>query len=255
VAVLEGYASGADLNRAHRAVWESKKTLQVLYRDYHHRLLGACPENGPILDIGGGTAHSKSVRRDIVTADILPFDGIDVVCDAHHLPFQDNAFSGIVMLDVLHHLNEPVVFLKEAARVLRPGGRLAMIEPGMSWLSYPFYRHLHQEPADMAVNPFDPIVATGKKDAFDSNQALPTLLFDRAENRAQVRKIVPELSLVSLSWFSLFAFPLSGGFKPWCLLPAGLTAPLVRLEDSLPAAVRRRLGFRVFIVLEQNSKA
>src|SRR5438046_2787234 len=138
----------------YRRIWDDKPILRKLYADYHRRMLSRCGE-GPILDIGGGTANIKDIRKDVISIDILPFPGIDVTCDAHQMPFRDGYFAGIVMLDVLHHLGRPVSFLQEAARVLRPGGKLIMIEPGMSPVSYPFYRHIHEEPADMSVDPFE----------------------------------------------------------------------------------------------------
>lgn len=234
----------------HRRVWQEKPTLRLLYADYHRRLLDACPP-GPLLDIGGGTAHLKASRPDAVSIDILPFPGIDVAADAHRLPFRSSHFAGIVMLDVLHHLERPIEFLREAARVLRRGGVLAMIEPGMSPLARPFYDRFHQEPVDMSANPFEPAASAGPRDPFDSNQAIPTLIFERPENRSELARRVPELALRRVEWLSLLAYPLSGGFKPWCLVPAGLAKALVAVEDALPAAVRRACGFRLFAVLER----
>jgi SAM-dependent methyltransferase len=88
----------------------------------------------------------KDSRPDVITSDILSFPGIDVVADAHRLPFADQSFAGAVMLDVLHHLERPIEFLKEASRVLKPGGRLAMIEPAMTVVARRFYHHFHVEP-------------------------------------------------------------------------------------------------------------
>lgn len=164
----------------HRRVWESKAVLRTVYADYYRRLLAACPGDGRLLDIGGGSAHMKDFHVDVTTLDILPFPGIDVVADAHELPFADAAFSGIVMLDVLHHLERPVAFLREAARVLRPGGRLAMMEPGISPVSWWFYHFVHQEPVVMSQDPFAMTERQPHKDPFDSNQAIPTLMFARA---------------------------------------------------------------------------
>jgi SAM-dependent methyltransferase len=234
-------------------MWETKPTLRVIYRDYHRRLLNACPP-GRVLDIGGGSAHVKHYRRDVTSADILPFPGIDVVCDAHALPFADGAFSGIVMLDVLHHLERPVDFLGEVARALRPGGVLAMIEPGMTTLSYPFYRYMHQEPADLRADPFKPASTRADKDPWDSNQAIPTLLFARDLNASEVLRQVPNLRLVAMDWLSILAYPLSGGFKPWCLVPARAAEWLIRLEDRLPRGVRQHTAFRLFVVLERSTR-
>ena len=45
------------------------------------------------------------------------------------LPFPDASFSGAVMLNALHHVPEPARALAEAARVLRPGYALVVVEP------------------------------------------------------------------------------------------------------------------------------
>lgn len=155
------------------------------------------------------------------------------------------------MLDVLHHLERPVTFLSEAARVLRPGGTLAMIEPGMSAVSTPFYDRFHQEPVDMTANPFEPVLTSGPRDPFDSNQAIPTLLLRNQENRAELARRVPELSLKHIEWLSLLAYPLSGGFKSWCLVPSWLVSSLIKIEDRMPALVRRTFGFRIFAIFER----
>ena len=49
--------------------------------------------------------------------------------DAEHLPFGDGAFDAVLIRDLLHHVPDRHATLKEALRVLRPGGRLTVIEP------------------------------------------------------------------------------------------------------------------------------
>jgi ubiquinone/menaquinone biosynthesis C-methylase UbiE len=49
--------------------------------------------------------------------------------DATRLPFADGAFDAVLVRDVLHHVDARAALVVEAARVLRPGGRLAVIEP------------------------------------------------------------------------------------------------------------------------------
>ncbi len=244
--------SSADRAGHQREVWDTKPTLRTVYADFHRRLERACPA-GPLLDIGGGSAHFKDYRPDVVSTDILPFTGIDVVADAHSMPFDADTFSGIVMLDVLHHLQRPVAFLREAARVLRVGGRLAMIEPGMSAVSRVFYDRLHHEPVDMRADPFAETVAQSGDDPWDSNQAIPSLMFGSAEGRRRLAAVAPDLRVVSATWLSLFAYPLSGGFKRWCLVPDALTRPLIALEDRLVPILGPALAFRLFVVLEKTS--
>jgi SAM-dependent methyltransferase len=245
-------APGLDIRTVEqRRVWEEKPNLRVIYADFHKRLEAACPP-GKILDIGGGSAHFKDYRPDIVSLDILPFEGIDVVADAHDMPFEAASFAGIVMLDVLHHLQRPVVFLREAARVLKPGGRLAMIEPGMSRVARHVYDRFHHEPADMSADPFAEQQTQSGDDPWDSNQAIPSLMFATAAARARVEATVPELKVVSVEWLALFAYPLSGGFKRWSLMPAGLVRPVLKVENALMPVLGSTLAFRQFIVLERR---
>jgi len=234
----------------HRAQWERKKAIRLLYRDFHRQLVNSCPA-GPVLDIGSGTAHIKDFRPDIVSADILSFPGIDVVTDAHCLPFPNAMFAGVVMLDVLHHLERPVEFLKEASRVLRPGGRLAMIEPAMTMLARRFYDRFHEEPVDMSADPFADVPINPDRDPFDANQAIPTLLFATEAARKRVEQIIPAFRVRSVEWQSLFAYPMSGGFQKWSLVPGALVGPMLALEERIPKAVRRHLAFRMMVVLER----
>jgi SAM-dependent methyltransferase len=242
-----------DLNERqlnHRAIWRKKKALRQLYRDYLRQLIESCPD-GRILEIGGGTAHIKELRPDIISTDILSFPGIDVVSDAHRLPFGDRAFSGIVMLDVLHHMERPVDFLQEAARLLDRGGRLAMMEPAMSKLGRWFYERFHEEPVDMTVDPYALLSTDPDRDPFDANQAIPTLLFGDAASRKRFESAVPSLRVRSVDWQSLFAYPLSGGFQPWSLIPGAAVAPMLAVERRLPRAIRQHLAFRIMVVLER----
>lgn len=241
-----------DRTLAQRAIWDAKPTLRAIYSDFHARLNAACPQ-GRVLDIGGGSAHFKDYRPDVVSLDILRFPGIDVVADAHALPFAAGTFSGIVMLDVLHHLQQPIVFLREAARVLAPGGRLAMIEPGMSRVARHFYDRFHHEPADMSADPFAEHANQSGDDPWDSNQAIPTLLFSTKAAQARVHAAVPELRVTTVEWLSLFAYPLSGGFKRWCLVPRAAIRPMLAVERRLLGTLGPTLAFRQFIVLERRT--
>ena len=181
----------------------------------------------------------------------MSFPGIDVVADAHRLPFRDEVFAGVVMLDVLHHLERPIEFLKEASRVLKPGGRLAMIEPAMTTLARRFYDRFHEEPVDMNADPFAPVAINPDRDPFDANQAIPSLLFATAPARRRVEQTIPSLRVRSVEWQSLFAYPMSGGFQNWSLIPAALVGPMLAFEKRMPGPVRKHLAFRMMVVLER----
>lgn len=48
---------------------------------------------------------------------------------AYALPFKDSSFDHVIVRDVIHHLDAPPAMLREARRVLQPGGRLDVLEP------------------------------------------------------------------------------------------------------------------------------
>lgn len=48
---------------------------------------------------------------------------------AEALPFPDAHFDGAVIFNALHHVPDPAAALREAARILVPGGTLVVVEP------------------------------------------------------------------------------------------------------------------------------
>lgn len=55
--------------------------------------------------------------------------GASVRGDAHRLPFPDGAFDRIIASEVLEHLPDDAAAIRELARVLRPGGTIAVTVP------------------------------------------------------------------------------------------------------------------------------
>lgn len=50
------------------------------------------------------------------------------------LPFPDESFDSVFVLDVLEHVQDDVAMLREIHRTLRPGGTLVMTVPALPWL-------------------------------------------------------------------------------------------------------------------------
>lgn len=184
--------------------------------------------------------------------DLVQTPWLDVIADGQHLPFKDNSFSNIVMVDLIHHIEYPKKMFLEISRVLKKGGRVIAIEPAITPFSWIFLKLFHPEPIDMDANPLLDGIVNAYRDPFDANQALPTLLFEKYKDRFE--REIPDLKIIHISKLSFFAYPLSGGFRPWCLIPSRLIKPLLSLEQTLQPYLGRIMAFRILIVLAKNGK-
>jgi len=95
------------------------------------------------LNLGSG----EDIKPDYVNADIRHMADLDVLCDMHNLPFQDESFSEVLLIDVIEHSSEPVIVLKEIYRVLEKSGELWLRCPDLEKIidrdfieSTPFWR-------------------------------------------------------------------------------------------------------------------
>lgn len=104
--------------------------------------LGAFPTSGRLLDAGGGTGRVANALRhqaaQIVVADVslgmLRFaaskPGLQTAAAyCEHLPFPDDSFERIIMVDALHHVLHQADTARELFRLLAPGGRIIIEEP------------------------------------------------------------------------------------------------------------------------------
>jgi SAM-dependent methyltransferase len=85
-----------------------------------------------VVDLGSG---SRRLADHVLTVDVGPFPGVDVVGDGHRLPFRDGSVERIVCTGVLEHVNFPERVVGEMVRVLCPGGR--------TYVSVPFMQGFH----------------------------------------------------------------------------------------------------------------
>ncbi|MBI5899432.1 MAG: class I SAM-dependent methyltransferase [Rhodocyclales bacterium] len=233
----------------YRRRWESKPALRAVYADLHRRMSDAAV-SGPGLEIGAGIGNLASGCGNLLRMDIQCSPGVDLAADAHRLPFADASFTNIFLFDVLHHLQCPLRFFAEADRVLRVGGRVIMVEPGITPVSGMLYRLGHEEPVDLGWQPDPDCVPDPGKDPYASNQAIPTILFKRSPD--WIAAAETSLQIREARWLSLVVYPLTGGFKSWSMMPSACVAPLLRLEDLLLPMLGGFMGFRLMVVLEKT---
>lgn len=113
-----------------RAVWKTKPVLRTIYCDFYRRV-GEWLTHGPTIELGCSSGNFKAFLPGCMAVDVLRAPWLNVVADAHELPFADSSVSNIVLIDVIHHLAEPRRFLEEAERVIEETERV--ITEGSCW--------------------------------------------------------------------------------------------------------------------------
>src|ERR1700730_10291859 len=99
----------------------------------------------------------------------------------------------------------PLVFRAEAARFLRPRGRVAMIEPWITPSSWVLYRYFHHEDCRLGVDLTRPFGGDDKA-ALDGNAAIPYLALARVrEGRLPLRLLRAE-PFIGLPYLVTFGF-------------------------------------------------
>jgi SAM-dependent methyltransferase len=236
--------------RVQREAWDRRPLVRELYRGWYREVVAELSGiAGPTIELGCGIGTFKESHPETVATDVMPTPWTDEVVDAQQLPYEDASVANIVMTDVLHHLSDPMAFLAEAERVLKPEGRVVMVEPFCSPLSTPMWRLFHWETVDVSVDPFTGGAHSGE-DPFDANTALPTLIFWRGLET--YRRLRPGLPVVQRSRIAWLLYPLSGGLTGRRLLPFAARRGLAAFERALLPVMGRLAAFRCLVTLQRR---
>ncbi len=113
----------------------ARQTFEMVYK------IGNFNKNDKLLDLGGGTGRVAGFFvgkvGDIAVSDLSSgmiekcksINGIKcVVSPAEQLPFENNYFDKIIIIEAIHHFNDLEKVLAEVKRVLKPGGTVIVEE-------------------------------------------------------------------------------------------------------------------------------
>jgi SAM-dependent methyltransferase len=233
----------------HKRIWQEKKILRIIYSEWYSRIISDLKETeSKTVELGAGSGNFKEFKPNVVSADIDPHEWLDMVFDAHRMPFSNKTLGNIVMIDVLHHLSNPVKFLLEAGRVLEKGGKLIMLEPYPSPFSLQVYKRFHPEPFIMDADYFNK-ADIEPKDPWDSNQAIPYLIFFKDYEKF-LHLFQHQFRVIKRQKLSFMLYPASGGFENKSLIP-DLIIPIFQGIEWLLKPLRNLLAFRCYLVLEK----
>ena len=211
-----------------REIILSKPFLKQLYQEWY-QLVGSCFEaDEQLLELGAGAGFLNESLPGIISTDIIPTTHVDLVADSQKMPVKTCSLDGLVMIDVMHHIADCSLFLHEATRILKPGGKLVLIEPWNTRWSKFFYQNLHHEPFDPETTSWK-IGGTGPLS--DANGALPWILFERDLELFKSR--FPTWELVNVTPLMPFSYILSGGVSLRSFLPGWMYRTVRFIESKL----------------------
>ncbi|UCD28215.1 MAG: class I SAM-dependent methyltransferase [Planctomycetota bacterium] len=243
---MKQFSDSVSEHLARRQVWEQKYAIRACYGGWYERLKPYIV-TGTSLEVGAGTGNFKSFWPELIVSDLIETPYVDLVADGTMLPLAAGSLSNLVVIDLLHHLHDPHKFFDEAARVLKPGGRILIIEPYITLLSYVCYFAVHHE--DICFSEYGK--SSTKEDPWEGNLAMMNLLFDRQKGRWNRRH--PSFHIITRQPFGLLDFQLAGGFKPYAVVGWPALYDLALKLDRALEWLAPLCAFRMFCVIENRA--
>lgn len=222
----------------------AKPFLRDIYNEWYRLLTRELPPGeGAVLELGSGGGYCAQFIPGLITSERFPCSGVRIVADAQALPFAEHSLRAVVMTNVMHHLPDVRRFFRDASRVLRPGGKILMIEPWRTPWSSCVYKYLHHETFDPDASEWS-YASTGPLSG--ANIALPWIVF--ARDRGKFESAFPELSIDRICPFLPFRYLISGGVGMRSLMPAFTRGAWARLERMLESQMPRLGMFACILV-------
>jgi SAM-dependent methyltransferase len=209
------------------------------------------------LEFGAGIGASKFFLRDynLIVTDVISNDWLDLSeVDALNSGFESNSFDYIIINQVLHHLSSPYKFFQEAFRILRPGGRLLVLDPYTSLLMRTVLRIMRHEGFNELVNLKN--VNTefcDAKDPWSANCSTAKLIFDNDEREIYTNgfRLIQKVTCECLTFLN------SGGVvaKTFYIPLSNLLLTLLnKVDRQIVRLAPNLLGTQIRVALEKTRK-
>jgi SAM-dependent methyltransferase len=235
---------------ARREILRRKAFLRKVYLEWYDLILAALPEPpGRVLELGSGAAFLKDLLPSLVTSEVVAWEGVALVADARVLPLSTGSLRAVVMTNVFHHVGDARAFLREAARAVRPGGVVAMIEPWVTPWSRFVYGRLHDEPFRPEARGWE-FRADGPLSG--ANGALPWIVFER--DRTTFHAEFPEWRVETVQPLMPLRYLLSGGLSMRSLMP-GAAFGFWRTMERAASPIMDRVAMFASIVLRRQQRS
>ncbi len=211
---------------AHRSLIRRNRNLLHWYKSAYDEMLGSCVTNeqGRILEIGSGASPLKEFYPDCMTSDILRLEYVDHVFDCMHIDqydgITDHSLDALLLINALHHIKQPIEFLIRARKKLADHGKIILLEPFISLLSYPIYRYLHYERMDFTIT--EPDLADVQGPLSSANLAMPYLVFFQKNGWLQRIAHDYDLTRTKIGYFSGLSYFATGGVSVKIPVPHAL---------------------------------
>jgi ubiquinone/menaquinone biosynthesis C-methylase UbiE len=129
----EAYGDPGEIERRRRAMPDKLKLLGLDRANRSDTILDLCCGNGEALNALYEMGFRNLSGGDIAVPDYLSQDGRFAVriCDAADPSFRDEEFDWVLIIHAMHHLGlSPQIerVLRHCHRMLKPGGRLAVVD-------------------------------------------------------------------------------------------------------------------------------
>ena len=246
----EVWGNPEEMTGVQTEILSKKKLLLFWSREVYRYIKNNLSGNTVTLEMGSGSSLLWEHIPGLIRSNILFIKENDLVFSAFDMPFKDSSVGNIILINVLHHLQDPVAFFEEAERVLKPGGRVLISDPYISLLSYPIWHYLHPENCDAKNIGFNK--AGDINPLIDANSATATNMF--CDQSFSMSGRCGQLNLVAVQLHSKFLYWIAGGYNFPQFIPTFLY-PLVKLVEKVLSPFDKWLASFMYVIIEKKGAA